>query len=237
MRRQGDVRALASRTPTGYEGRQPYRRNGGRRARDSPHASCGRDPHGSDITVVRCRYHPCLAKDPRCSSVQPCLSRDGPRRARPGLSRQAYAASRRLPRPAAPAPPAGAAQPAGPAAAGSGEARSRADAGSDWVKVCGQDQGNGKEICYTTRDFSHRGRPAAGDRARDLRHHGRRPVASFRLLTPVGLLLQARLPLSRSTRVRSSKGKFEICMPNGCFAETQDEGPARSTRLKKAHHA
>ena len=95
-------------------------------------------------------------------------------------------------------------------------------AGSDWVKVCGQDQGNGKKICYTTRDFSTAvGQPPAIALAvYDIQGDDTRV---FRLLTPVGLLLRPgfRFSVDKGAQL---EGQFEICMPNGCFAESKVKG-------------
>src|SRR5579863_6865752 len=56
-------------------------------------------------------------------------------------------------KPAAPAPAAPA--PAAPAAAApQGPVKLDLQAlQSPWTKICGKDQANGKEVCYTTRDF------------------------------------------------------------------------------------
>jgi invasion protein IalB len=95
--------------------------------------------------------------------------------------------------------------------------------GSDWVKVCGQDQGNGKKICYTTRDFSTAADqpPAIALAVYDITGEGDRV---FRLLTPVGLLLKPgfRFSVDKSAQL---EGQFEICMPNGCFAESKVKQP------------
>ena len=91
--------------------------------------------------------------------------------------------------------------------------------GSDWVKVCGQDQGNQKKICYTTRDFSTAAEqpPALAVAVYDIQGDDQRV---FRLLTPVGLLLRPgfRFSVDKGSQL---PGEFEICMPNGCFAESK----------------
>ena len=94
--------------------------------------------------------------------------------------------------------------------------------GSDWVKVCGQDQGNQKKICYTTRDFSTAADqpPAIAVAVYDIQGDDNRV---FRLLTPVGLLLRPgfRFSIDKGAQI---EGTFEICMPNGCFAESKVKG-------------
>ena len=102
--------------------------------------------------------------------------------------------------------------------------------GSDWVKVCGQDQGNGKKICYTTRDFSTAADqpPAIALAVYDIQGDDQKV---FRLLTPVGLLIRPgfRFSVDKGAQL---EGSFEICMPNGCFAEAKVKQPTIDT-LKK----
>jgi invasion protein IalB len=93
---------------------------------------------------------------------------------------------------------------------------------NDWTKVCGHDQTANKDICYTTRDFS-----AAADKPPVL------AVAIYeikgddthivRLLTPVGLMLRPgfRFDVDGGSAL---EGAFEICFPNGCFAESRIPG-------------
>ena len=91
--------------------------------------------------------------------------------------------------------------------------------GTEWVKVCGQDQGNQKKICYTTRDFSTAADqpPAIAVAVYDIQGDDNRV---FRLLTPVGLLLRPGFRFSVDKGAQLD-GAFEICMPNGCFAEAK----------------
>ncbi len=94
--------------------------------------------------------------------------------------------------------------------------------GTEWVKVCGQDQGNQKKICYTTRDFSTAADqpPAIAVAVYDIQGDDNRV---FRLLTPVGLLLRPGFRFSVDKGAQQD-GSFEICMPNGCFAEAKVKG-------------
>ncbi|MDX7950997.1 invasion associated locus B family protein [Lichenihabitans sp. Uapishka_5] len=135
-----------------------------------------------------------------------------------GLTGQAFAQSKPAAAPAAAAPaPAAGQQPQGPVKL------DLISTGSDWVKVCGQDSGNGKKICYTTRDFSTAADqpPAIALAVYDVTGDDSRV---FRLLTPVGLLIKPgfRYSVDKGAQV---DGQFEICMPNGCFAETRIKGP------------
>jgi invasion protein IalB len=118
------------------------------------------------------------------------------------------------PAPAAPAPAAQApAQPTGPV---------RLDLipmSAPWTKICGKDQGNGKEVCYTTRDFGQAvdQPPTLAVAIYQMASEERRIA---RLLLPVGLLLRPgfRLIIDKGDPI---DGKFAICFPNGCFAEAE----------------
>jgi invasion protein IalB len=102
---------------------------------------------------------------------------------------------------------------------------------NEWTKVCGRDQSANKDICYTTRDFSAQaGQPPVlalaiydikGDDTRILR-----------LLMPVGLMLRPgfRFAVDKGP---AQQGAFEICFPNGCFAEAKING-ALVDQIKKA---
>ncbi len=102
---------------------------------------------------------------------------------------------------------------------------------NDWTKVCGHDQAANKDICYTTRDFSaEAGKPPVlalavydikGDDTRILR-----------LLVPVGLMLRPGFRFSID-KGQAHDGAFEICFPNGCFAEAKINGAAVD-QMKKA---
>ncbi len=91
---------------------------------------------------------------------------------------------------------------------------------TEWVKVCGRDQGNDAEICYTTRDFvSDQGQPVLAVAVYDI--SGAAPDAPgkiVRLLMPLGLLLQPGVRFAADQN-RATNGTFAICFPNGCFAE------------------
>src|SRR6478736_1369998 len=100
----------------------------------------------------------------------------------------------------------------------------------DWVKVCGKDQGSGREICYTTRDFvSDQGQPVLAVAVYDIKGDPNRMV---RFLMPLGLLLQPGVRYAVD-QGKADTGRFAICLPNGCFAEgtINDAGVAA---MKKA---
>ncbi len=88
-----------------------------------------------------------------------------------------------------------------------------------WTKICGKDQGSGKEVCYTTRDFGQAADqpPTLAIAVYQMANEERR-IARF--LLPVGLLLKPgfRLVIDKGEPI---DGKFAICFPNGCFAEAE----------------
>ncbi len=78
----------------------------------------------------------------------------------------------------------------------------------DWVKVCGKDQGSGKEICYTTRDFvSDQGQPVLAVAVYDVKGDPNRMV---RFLMPLGLLLQPGVRYAVD-QGKAESGRFAIC--------------------------
>ena len=103
---------------------------------------------------------------------------------------------------------------------------------NDWTKVCGKDPAAGKEICYTTRDFSAQtGQPPVLALAvYDIKGDETRVI---RLLVPVGLMLRPgfRFAIDKGATL---DGSFEICFPNGCFAEAKVKGPTID-QLKKGN--
>jgi invasion protein IalB len=123
-----------------------------------------------------------------------------------------------------PAPAAPAAQPdAGAAPAQGGAPQSNVLAlvptQKDWTKVCGKDQAAGKEVCYTTRDFSaEAGKPPVLALAvYDIKGED---VKIIRMLMPIGLMLRPGFRFSVDNGP-TAEGSYEICFPNGCFAESK----------------
>jgi len=101
---------------------------------------------------------------------------------------------------------------------------------NDWTKVCGRDPAANKEICYTTRDFSSQAgqAPVLALAIYDIKGDETRIV---RLLVPVGLMLRPgfRFAIDKGVEL---EGSFEICFPNGCFAEAKVKG-ATIDQIKK----
>ncbi len=89
----------------------------------------------------------------------------------------------------------------------------------EWTKVCGKDPQAGKEICYTTRDFGQAAdqAPVLAVAVYDVKGDAQRIV---RLLLPVGLLLRPGFRFSID-KGAALEGAYEICFPNGCFAESR----------------
>ncbi len=94
---------------------------------------------------------------------------------------------------------------------------------SKWTKVCGHDQGANRDVCYTTRDFSAQPNqpPVIAVAIYDINGEDTRIV---RLLMPVGLMLRPgfRFWIDKGETL---DGSYEICFPNGCFAELKIKGP------------
>jgi invasion protein IalB len=91
---------------------------------------------------------------------------------------------------------------------------------SEWVKVCGKDQGTGSEICYTTRDFvSDQGQPVLAVAVYDIKGGPQGQSSRIvRFLMPLGLLLQPGVRFAVDQGA-ATPGRYAICFPNGCFAE------------------
>lgn len=92
----------------------------------------------------------------------------------------------------------------------------------EWTKVCGKDEAANKEICYTTRDFGQAAdqAPVLAVAIYDVKGDEQRIV---RLLLPVGLMLRPgfRFSIDKGAAI---EGNYEICFPNGCFAEARIKG-------------
>jgi invasion protein IalB len=120
--------------------------------------------------------------------------------------------------PAAPAPAPAQAPQAGAAAPAATIVQAKAAPEQpDWVKVCGRDQAQNKEICYTTRDFvTDQGQPLMAVAVYDVKGEGGQRIVRF--LLPLTFLLQPGVRFAVDQGA-STAGRFAICLPNGCFAE------------------
>lgn len=99
----------------------------------------------------------------------------------------------------------------------------------DWTKVCGSDPQTHKEVCYTTRDFGIQAdQPILALAVYDPKGADQKVV---RLLLPPGLLLKPGFRFAVDKNPQEA-GAFEICFPNGCFAEAKVK-PAVVDGMKK----
>lgn len=88
----------------------------------------------------------------------------------------------------------------------------------DWTKICGNDPQTQKEVCYTTRDFGLQAdQPILAIAVYDPKDV---PEKIVRLLLPPGLLLKPGFRFAVDKNPQEA-GSFEICFPNGCFAEAK----------------
>jgi invasion protein IalB len=94
---------------------------------------------------------------------------------------------------------------------------------TEWTKVCGHDRAAGRDICYTTRDFAAQPNkpPVLAVAIYEVKGDDTRIV---RLLMPVGLMLRPGFRFSVD-KGEALAGAFEICFPNGCFAESRVKKP------------
>ena len=150
--------------------------------------------------------------------------------------------------PAPAAPPAGVAPQAGAApqgaapqgaAPGGPVAATLAPVQPDWTKICGADPATKKELCYTTRDFGVPGakpedppQPLMALAVYDPKGDDNKMI---RLLLPPGLMLRPgfRFAVDKNP---AETGAFEICFPNGCFAQVNVK-KATIDNMKKAEKA
>jgi invasion protein IalB len=164
----------------------------------------------------------------RCGALALILGLAMASGAAPAQTAQKPAASPPAAPPAAPAPAAPGAAPAQPQGPVSLDLQALQ---SPWTKICGKDQANGKEVCYTTRDFGQAADqpPTLAVAVYQMSGDDRR-IARF--LLPVALMLQPgfRMIIDKGEPI---PGHFAICFPNGCFAEADLNGAAIAT-LKKA---
>ena len=122
--------------------------------------------------------------------------------------------------PAAPAPAPGQAPAGQPGGAPQGPLKvDLIPTQADWTKVCGHDNAANKDICYTTRDFGAQKdqAPVLALAVYDVKGEDVRIV---RFLMPVGLMLRPGFRFSID-KGPVTEGAFEICFPNGCFAEAK----------------
>ena len=102
---------------------------------------------------------------------------------------------------------------------------------ADWMKVCGKDQANNKEVCYTTRDFGQGADqpPVLALAVYDVKGDEKRML---RLLLPVALMLKPgfRFSIDRAPRSR----RFRDLLPERLLRGVRGERRAATNTMKKA---
>jgi invasion protein IalB len=141
-----------------------------------------------------------------------------PRQQRPRPAQPAQPAPQPAPVPqAAPAAPRAPAQAQAPEAPTVVQVKAEPSQ-PDWTKVCGKDQANNTEICYTTRDFvSDQGQPVMAVAVYEAKG-GPQAQRIVRFLLPLGLMLQPGIRFGVD-QGQATPGRYAMCFPNGCFAE------------------
>ena len=93
----------------------------------------------------------------------------------------------------------------------------------DWQKQCGRDDAAKADVCVTAREFvSEQDQPVLAAAIYDVKA-GNQTNRTARFLLPFGLALDTGIRFSVD-RAGYIAGKFQVCMPNGCFAEVVLKG-------------
>ena len=136
------------------------------------------------------------------------------------------AATKPAPKPAAAAPaPAPAAPPAAPAPQGGqpqGPVKVDLLPFGDWIKTCGTDQVNKKEICFVTHEFgtAQDQNPLMAMAIYEIKGDKEHII---RLLLPLGFMIKPGFRFSVD-KGADLTGAFDFCLPNGCFTESKMDG-------------
>ena len=138
----------------------------------------------------------------------------------------AGAALAQAPKPAAPAAPA-----AAPAPAPAGPIKVELNGLTEWLKFCDKDKDTGKEFCVTLRNFGRT--PEQPDISMALYDIKGDKQKVMRLQLPPGFMLRPGFRYSFDKSAAQS-GTYEICFPNGCFAEAKFEAPVLEAMKKAA---
>ena len=104
-----------------------------------------------------------------------------------------------------------------------------------WTKICGNDQGSGKQVCYTTRDFGQAADqpPTLAIAVYQMSNEERR-IARF--LLPVGLLLKPGLPPG-DRQGRTDRRQVRDLLPQRLFRRSRPQRQDADADLKKAQIA
>lgn len=103
----------------------------------------------------------------------------------------------------------------------------------EWTKVCDTDPNSKKEVCYTTRDFGAQAdQPILALAVYESKSDGKADQDRIlRLLLPPGLMLKPGFRFAVD-KASLESGAFEICFPNGCFAEAKIKSAAVDSMKK-----
>jgi invasion protein IalB len=103
---------------------------------------------------------------------------------------------------------------------------------SEWVKLCGKDQQTQNEICFTQRSFvTETNQPVLAMAVYDSKNAKQQYI---RFILPLGFMLERGMRYTIDQQ-KPVPGKFQICLPNGCFAEVKlDAGVLKGLKGGKA---
>jgi invasion protein IalB len=90
---------------------------------------------------------------------------------------------------------------------------------TDWTKLCGKDPQSQKEVCFTQRSFTTENNQPVMAVAIYATEGGPRFA---RFILPLGFLLERGMRYTVD-KEKPVTGKFQICLPNGCYAEVRVE--------------
>ena len=102
---------------------------------------------------------------------------------------------------------------------------------TEWLKFCDKDKDTGKEFCVTLRNFGRT--PEQPDISMALYDIKGDKQKVMRLQLPPGFMLRPGFRYSFDKSAAQS-GTYEICFPNGCFAEAKFEAPVLEAMKKAA---
>jgi len=86
---------------------------------------------------------------------------------------------------------------------------------AEWVKLCGDDPQTKKKVCFTQRNFAtETNQPVMAVAVYDPEGRDR----FVRFIMPLGFMIEPGMR-ARIDEGKPINGKYQICMPNGCFAE------------------
>jgi invasion protein IalB len=89
---------------------------------------------------------------------------------------------------------------------------------AEWVKLCGNDPGTQRRICFTQRSFAtETNQPVLAMAVYDPEGQEQKFI---RFILPLGFLLERGIRFAVDDG-KPATGRYQVCLPNGCFAEIQ----------------